>query len=433
MTKSRSRPTSSSSTPDPSQPLGPKHAKLLEFLATRGQVEFDEKQVKRARKSIKDASAELFGPLPTTTKATIIDGWVRRITLPCREARALWPELAANPPALALLEEIEVIFDDDLDAWLEVAARHPLRVTRFWLNAEYVNDDTGECLDVGEGSGQLVAAAAALSYATELVCELYFDETSSLAALDLPELTSLTVRPIWYGDSERDARVLATLTQARLPQLRRFAWETYGAIDPSIAVGLLPQVTELGIWGPSHAAVLAALVAQRPSLTALGVSDRDQDDPDDLDDDALRRVAEGRRLFGPRCRYVQGFNAGHRILHALDRDADGLAHFAGLRGRNADDADVHFQYGNALTDEHAKIDAYCTALIVDPDHAPSHANLGDTLIDLGRARTAIYHVRRYLDDHPEFAGGWRNLAKAHRALGEEAEASAAEARIPQES
>jgi tetratricopeptide (TPR) repeat protein len=411
-------------------PVGPKHAKLLEFLATRGQVEFDLKQVKRARQLLKDARAELLGPLPTKTTATIIDGWVRRITLSCREARELWPEIAAAPPALARLEEIEVLFDDELDAWVEVAARHPLRVTRFHLNGEYVNQDTGEILAEGEGSADMVAAAAALSYATELVFELYFDETSSLAALDLPELTTLWVDSDTYMDEAPDNRVLGTLWQARCPQLRRLGWETSKAIDPAVALAAPSNITELGFWSSNRVAVLEALVANRPSLTAIGMADRNRDEPDDLDDDALRRLGEGRRMFGPRCTFHWAFNAGHRLLHALEREAEGAEHFAALRGRNAHDADVHFQCGNAVTDLYAKVDAYCEALIVDPDHLPSHANLGDTLLDLGRPRIAIPHVRRYLDANPTFAGGWRNMAKAHRALGEEAEALAAEAKIP---
>ncbi|MDC0667817.1 hypothetical protein [Nannocystis radixulma] len=430
MTKAKSRRTSNVSLTPGVDPVGPKHAKLLEFLATRGQVEFDLKQVKRARQLLKDARAELLGPLPTKTRATIIDGWVRRITLSCSEARELWPEIAAAPPALARLEEIEVLFDDDLEAWIEVAASHPLRVTRFYLNAEYVDQDTGEILAEGEGTARTVAAAAALSYATELVFELYFDDTSSFAALDLPELTTLWVRSYTYGDETPDNRVLGTLWQARCPQLRRLGWETSGEIDPAVALAAPSNITELGFWSSNRVAVLEALVASRPSLTAIGMADRDRDEPDDLDDDALRRLGEGRRMFAPRCSYYRAFNAGHRLLHALEREDEGAEHFAALRGRNAHDADVHFQYGNAVTDLYAKVDAYCEALIVDPDHLPSHANLGDTLLDLGRPRIAIPHVRRYLDANPTFAGGWRNMAKAHRALGEEAEAHAAEANIP---
>ncbi|MBZ5710538.1 hypothetical protein [Nannocystis pusilla] len=410
--------------------MGPKHARLLEFLATRGQVEFDAKQVKRARQLLKEARAELLGPLPTNTRATIIDGWVRRITLSCREARELWPEIAAGPPALARLEEIEVLFDDELDAWVEVARQHPLRVTRFHLNGEYVDQDTGEVLAEGEGSGDMVAAAAALSYATELVFELYIDDTSSFAALDLPELTTLWVRSNTYSEDGLDDRVLGTLWQARCPRLRRLGWEASGAIDPAVALAAPSNITELGVWSSNRVAVLEALVANRPSLTAIGMADRDSDEPDDLDDDALRRLGEGRRMFAPRCSYYRAFNAGHRLLHALEREADGAEHFAALRGRHAHHANVHFQYGNALTDLYAKVDAYCEALIVDPDHLPSHANLGNTLLALGRPAIAIPHVRRYLDANPTFAGGWRNLARAHRALGEEAEALAAEANVP---
>ncbi|PCC73807.1 hypothetical protein [Nannocystis exedens] len=419
-------------TPDTADPLGPKHAKLLAFLATRGQVAFDLKQVKRARQLIAAARAELLGPLPSTTTATIIDGWVRRITLPCREARALWPALAACPPALIGLEEIEVVFDDELEAWIEVAARHPLRVTRFYLNAEYVDPETGRFFDLSDGSARIAAATTALAYATDLAIEVHTAATSSFAALDLPELQTLAVLSMGLASTDHDSQVLSTLWQARCPQLRRVAWECFGPLDPAAALAAPRQVTEIGVWGPSHAAVLAALAARRPSLTALGVAHRDGDDDDDLDDDALRRLGEGRRLFGPRFHYVGGFNAGFRLHYRLERRADAEAQFATLRARVTDDADLHFQYGNALDDDHATINAYCAALIVDPDHGPSHYNLGDVLLRLGRPRVAIYHLRRYLAVEPGFTHGWRDLARAHRELGEETEALAAEANIPPE-
>lgn len=429
MTKSRAKNTSSPSTSTPglADPLGPKHAKLLAFLATRGQVEFDAGQVKKARQLIKAARAELLGPLPATTTATILDGWVRRITLTCTEARRLWPELATSPPALARLEEIEVVFDDQLDAWIDVAARHPLRFTRFYLNAEYVDQSTGECLDLSDGSARMVAAVAALPYATDLVLELYLGDEASFATFDLPELETLVVRTLSDSDSDFDARVLATLNQARLPKLRRLAWESFAALEPSAAVAAVPQATELGFWGLSHAAVLQALVEQRPSLTALGMSAADEPD-----DDTLQRLAEGRRLFPPRGHYIPSFNAGYRLRYRLERHADAEPHFALLRARTPDDADTHFQYGNAVDDDHAKVNAYCEALVVDPDHGPAHANLGNALIRLGRQRLGIQHFRRYLADHPEFAEGWRTVARAHRELGEEAEALAAEANIPPE-
>ncbi|WAS90616.1 hypothetical protein [Nannocystis punicea] len=426
MAKSKSQ-----STVQPGDPVGPKHTKLLEFLSTRGQVEFDAKQVKRGQQLLKQARAELLGPLPKDRPVAIFDGWVRRVTLKTREAAALWPEIAAAP-ALARLEEIELLLDDETDAWIEAAARHPLRVTRFHLDAENVDPDSGEIFDESENSARMVAAANALSYATELVLEFYVDPTSSLAGLDLPQLTSLWIRVMTPGDHEPDAEVLATLHQAHLPQLRRLAWESSTPIDPAAAAAVPAQITELGFWGPSHNAVLPALVAARPSLTAIGVANRDRDDPEALDDEALGKLCEGKRLFGPRCNYYKSFNAGFRILHELDREADGAAHFAALRGRNSHDADVHFQCGCAIEDDQASAEAYCEALLVDPDHAPSHNNLGNALVGLGRWRPALYHLQRYLEVEPDFADGWRNVAKAHRALGDEEAALAAEAKLPQE-
>ncbi|PCC74111.1 TPR repeat-containing protein [Nannocystis exedens] len=428
MTKSKSNP--STSTPGAGDPVGPKHAKLLSFLATRGQVEFDAKQVKRGQQLLKQARAELLGPLPKDAEVAIFDGWVRRVTLKCSKAVALWPEIAAAP-ALGQLEEIELLLDDGTDAWIEAANRQPLRVTRFHLNGENVDPDTGEILDERENSARVVAAANALAHATELVLECYVDPSSSLAGLDLPALTSLWIR-VMTGHHEPDAEVLATLKQARLPQLRRLGWESSRTMDPAAAVAVPAQITELGFWGPNEAAVLPALVAARPSLTAIGVSTQDRDDPEALDDDALRRLGEGKRLFGPRCSFARGFNTGFRILHALDRDADGLAQFAALRGRNSRDADVHFQYGNAIEDDLEAVNAFCEALLIDPDHGPAHCNLGSALVRLGRWRPAIYHLERYLEIHPSFAPAWRNLAKAHRELGEEEAAQAAEANLLQE-
>ncbi|MCY0990978.1 hypothetical protein OV203_27790 [Nannocystis sp. ILAH1] len=428
MTK-KANPTTS--TPGAGDPLGSKHAKLLEFLATRGQVEFDAKQVKRGQQLLKQARAELLGPLPKDAKVAIFDGWVRHVTLSTREAAALWPEIAAAP-ALAQLEEIELRLDDGTEAWIEVAARQPLRVTRFHLNGDNVDPDTGEVLDESENSGRLVAAANALAYATELVIELYLDDTSSLAGLELPELTSLWVKAMNCGLVEPDAAVMATLKEARLPRLVRLGWESYFSVDPAVVIALLPQITELGFFGANHHAVLPALVAARPSLTAIGVPSLDGDDPDALDDDALRKLGEGKRLFGPRTRYVDAFNAGFRILHTLDRAADGAAQFAALRGRNSQDADVHFQCGTASEDDHEAVDALCEALLIDPDHAPTHNNLGNAMVRLGRWRPAIWHLKRYLEVEPTFASAWENIAKCHRALGEEEAAQAAEANIPKE-
>ncbi|MFZ6178986.1 hypothetical protein [Nannocystis pusilla] len=428
MTK-KANPTTT--TPGAGDPLGPKHAKLLEFLATRGQVEFDAKQVKRGQQLLKQARAELLGPLPKDATVAIFDGWVRRVTLSTSEAAALWPEIAAAP-ALAQLEEIELRIDDGTEAWVEVAKRQPLRVTRFHLNGDNVNPDTGEVLSEDENSGRLVAAANAVAYATELVLEGYFDDTSSLAGLCLPELTSLWVKAMNCGLIEPDAAVMATLKEARLPRLVRLGWESYFSVDPAVVVALLPQVTELGFFGRNSYAVLPELVAARPSLTAIGVLSLDRDDPDALGDDTLRKLGEGKRLFGPRTSYVQAFNAGFRILHTLDRAADGTAHFAALRGRNSQDADVHFQYGTAIEDDHEAVNAFCEALLLDPDHAPTHNNLGNAMVRLGRWRPAIWHLKRYLEVEPTFASAWENIAKAHRALGEEEAALAAEANIPKE-
>ncbi|WP_434426217.1 hypothetical protein [Nannocystis pusilla] len=428
MTK-KAKPTTS--TPGAGDPLGPKHAKLLSFLATRGQVEFDAKQVKRGQQLLKQARAELLGPLPKDATVAIFDGWVRRVTLSTGEAAALWPEIAAAP-ALAQLEEIELRIDDGLDAWIEVAKGQPLRVTRFHLNGDHVNPDTGEILSEDENAGQLVAAANALAYATELVIELYLDDTSSLADLELPELTCLWVKAMNCGLIEPDAAVMATLREARLPRLVRLGWESYLPVDPAAVIALPAQITEFGFFGRNACAVLPELVAARPSLTAIGVLSLDSDDPEALGDDALRKLGEGKRLFGPRTSYAAAFNAGYRILHTLDRAADGTAQFAALRGRNSQDADVHFQYGTAIEDDHEAVNAFCEALLIDPDHAPTHNNLGNAMVRLGRWRPAIWHLRRYLEVEPTFASAWENIAKCHRALGEEEAALAAEANLAKE-
>ena len=419
------KPSRSSATV--ADPVGPKHAKLLEFLATRGQVEFDAKQIKRWQQLLKQARAELLGPLPQDTTVAIIDGWVRRITLKCSEAAGLWAEIA-TAPALAQVEEIEVVVDDGLEAWIEAARQHPQRVTRFYLNADFIDQDTGEIFDESDRSTEVVAAANALRDATELVLGLYLHSTSSLAGLDLPQLTSLAICAETASGAECDAAVLRSLTQADCPQLRRVAWESRTAMDPSVVASLPPQWTELGFWGPNHAAVQAALVAGRPSLTAFGMSDHDRDDPDAPGDEALLRLAEGRRLFGPRCAYIKAFNTGHRLLHALERREDALEHFAALRGRNCRDVDVHFQYAYALEDDHEVVNAYCEALLIDPDHEATHNNLGNALRRLGRPRLALYHLLRSLEAMPDYREGWSYLAEVYRELGQEDDARAAEAR-----
>ena len=64
------------------------------------------------------------------------------------------------------------------------------------------------------------------------------------------------------------------------------------------------------------------------------------------------------------------------------------------------------------------VNAYRSALELQPDHPECHCNLGATLIDLGAVDEAVTHFREAIRLRPGFAAAHNNLANALRLLGD---------------
>lgn len=101
--------------------------------------------------------------------------------------------------------------------------------------------------------------------------------------------------------------------------------------------------------------------------------------------------------------------------------ADALAALRKAAKRLPEDADAHYNLGNALqmAGRHAKATAaYARALHLAPQDAEIHANLGAALHALGQYRDALERYRRALEIAPDYADAHYNLANTQAALGE---------------
>jgi len=87
----------------------------------------------------------------------------------------------------------------------------------------------------------------------------------------------------------------------------------------------------------------------------------------------------------------------------------------------SDNYRIHFNYGNALSDDRQVGEAirhYRRALELKPDYMIAHNNLGNALAAEGQASEAIQHYRAALQINPNFAKAHHNLANSLSRRGE---------------
>ncbi|HWA10937.1 MAG TPA: tetratricopeptide repeat protein [Opitutaceae bacterium] len=98
-----------------------------------------------------------------------------------------------------------------------------------------------------------------------------------------------------------------------------------------------------------------------------------------------------------------------RIYH------DGFSLYESTLARNPDSWIAHNNLGNLLVESGRADEAIAhfeTALRLRPDHAPSESNLGDQLTRLGRANEAIPHLQRAIQLAPAYPEAHNNLGLA---------------------
>ena len=85
-----------------------------------------------------------------------------------------------------------------------------------------------------------------------------------------------------------------------------------------------------------------------------------------------------------------------------------------------DDAQVHYNMGNALKDQEKleeAIDAYKEALSIKPDYAEAYLNIGATLKDQGNLEEAIEAYKMALSIKPDYAEVHYNIGTTHNEQG----------------
>ena len=85
-----------------------------------------------------------------------------------------------------------------------------------------------------------------------------------------------------------------------------------------------------------------------------------------------------------------------------------------------DYAEVHYNLGNAFRDQEKlqeAIEAYGNALSIKPDHADAYLNLGNALKDQGKLEEAIEEYKKACSTKPDYADAYLNLGNALKEQG----------------
>ena len=85
-----------------------------------------------------------------------------------------------------------------------------------------------------------------------------------------------------------------------------------------------------------------------------------------------------------------------------------------------DYAEVHYNLGNAFRDQEKlqeAIEAYGNALSIKPDHADAYLNLGNALKDQGKLEEAIAEYKKACSTKPDYADAYLNLGNALKEQG----------------
>ena len=85
-----------------------------------------------------------------------------------------------------------------------------------------------------------------------------------------------------------------------------------------------------------------------------------------------------------------------------------------------DYAEVHYNLGNAFRDQEKlqeAIEAYGNALSIKPDHADAYLNLGNVLKDQGKLEEAIEEYKKACSTKPDYADAYLNLGNALKEQG----------------